>query len=93
MTAYDYDKSDFVVDHDDGWKGVIKKEILGEPVPVFFEGREFSGVNNFDKYLTQKYGDYMTIPPHDKRHQHNFYYLNLDKPYKDFNESEVDNSI
>lgn len=93
MTAYDYDKSNLVVDHDDGWKGVLKKEILGTPKPVEFEGKEFAGIEQYDKYLSQKYGDYMTIPPHDKQHQHNFYYLNLNKPYKEFNESEVNNSI
>ena len=93
MTAYNYDKSSLVVDHDDGWKGVLSKEIIGEPTPVMFEGKEFMGIEQYDKYLSQKYGDYMTIPPHNKIHQHNFYYLNLNKPFKDFNESDVDNSI
>jgi lipopolysaccharide cholinephosphotransferase len=93
MTAYDYDKSRLIVDHDDGWRGVMQKEILGEPTPVIFEGKEFLGVENFDKYLSQKYGDYMTIPPHNDQHQHNFYYLNLEKPYREFDESDVDHSI
>lgn len=93
QTAYDYDKSNFVVDHDDGWKGVLKKEILGKPTAVMFENNEFLGLEHSDEYLSQKYGDYMTIPPHGKQHQHNFYYLNLEKSYKDFDESEINNSI
>ena len=93
MTAYDYEKCIYVVDHDDGWKGVLKKEILGNPIPISFEENSFWGVEQYDKYLSQKYGDYMTIPPHDKQHQHNFYYLNLNKPFSEFDESDVDNSL
>ena len=93
MISYDYDKCELVVDHDDGWKGVVRKDIVGEPTPTLFEGKEYCGVEKYDSYLTIKYDDYMTIPPLSKQHQHNFYYLNLEKPYRDFNESDIDNSI
>lgn len=93
MMSYDYDKSNLVVDHDDGWKGVLKKEIIGKPTPIMFEGYEFLGVEQYDKYLSQKYGDYMMIPPHNKQHQHNFYYLNLNKSYLEFDESDVNHSL
>lgn len=82
---WDYDQSDFIVDHDDGLKGVMPKSLLGEPTPVLFEGQMVMGVQNPDKYLTQKYGDYMTIPPGPKQRQHNFHLLDLEHSYKSYN--------
>ena len=35
-----------------------------------FEDSEFNIPVNYDKYLTLFYGDYMTIPPEDKRQDH-----------------------
>lgn len=35
-------------------------------------------------YLSRKYGDYMIVPPGDHRRQHNFHYLDLDHPYRNF---------
>ena len=32
-----------------------------------FEGHSFLGVRDYDKYLTQWYGDYMKLPPEDQR--------------------------
>ena len=86
MKAYDYEKCDLVVDHDDGWNGVMKKEILGRPTPIMFEGHDFYGIEQKDTYLKQKYGDYMTIPKQNHQHQHNFHYLDLNKPYREYNE-------
>lgn len=37
---------------------------------VTFEGREFSAPKEPDTYLRKQYGDYMTIPPKDKRATH-----------------------
>ena len=93
MLEYDYDECHLVIDHDDGWKGVVEKDVIGEPTPVVFEGKEYWGVENYDSYLRQKYDDYMQLPPLSAQHQHNFHYLNLEKPYRDFNESDIDNSI
>ena len=38
----------------------------------------------YDAYLSQKYGDYMTIPKQSGQRQHNFHYLDLNKPYRNF---------
>lgn len=46
-------------------KQYMKKEIYGEPVLYDFSGRKYFGVNNFDSYLSQLYGDYMTPAPHN----------------------------
>lgn len=80
---WDFDSSDYVVDHDDGLKGVMPKALLGTPTPILFEGKQVMGVENPDAYLSQKYGDYMTIPPGPKQRQHNFHLLDLEKSYKD----------
>ncbi|WP_448779044.1 LicD family protein [Bacteroides congonensis] len=84
MTKYDFDSCPLVCDYDDGMKGIMPKEILGTPTPVLFEGEEVWGVQEYDAYLTRKYGDYMTIPKQSGQRQHNFHYLDLDKPYRDF---------
>ncbi len=38
--------------------------------PIRFEGREFSGPANPDGYLRRVFGDYMQIPPPEKRQVH-----------------------
>lgn len=40
---------------------------------VSFEGKEFSAPKNVDAYLKNIYGDYMTLPPVDKRRVHAVY--------------------
>ena len=82
--AYDYEKSDFVLDYDDGFSGIIRKNILGTPQPVEFEGHEVMGVEHYDDYLRTKYGDYMKMPSHDHQRQHNFFYLDYNLPYRQY---------
>ena len=62
----------------------MQKSILGTPTPYDFEGFKALGVEQYDTYLSNKYGDYMVIPPHDNQRQHNFYYLDYDLPYKNY---------
>ena len=35
-----------------------------------FEDTEFNGVTDYDSYLSHLYGDYMQLPPEEKRHIH-----------------------
>ena len=84
--ACDFETSRWVVDHDDGWKGVISKDIVGTPTPVLFEGCKLNGYEQADSYLAQKYGDYMKIPDIKHQRQHNFNYLDLNKPYREYHE-------
>ena len=37
---------------------------------ILFEGREYSAIKEWDYYLRKLYGDYMTLPPIDKRRVH-----------------------
>jgi lipopolysaccharide cholinephosphotransferase len=83
---YPYDESSQVLDYDDGMRGIISKRVLGEPTPVNFEGETVMGVERWDEYLTAKYGDYMTIPPHDDQRQHNFFYLDYELPYRQYHD-------
>jgi len=87
--AYDYDKSDYVLDYDDGVDGVLPKRVLGTPQPVEFEGHWVMGVEHADEYLRQKYGDYMVVPPHDHQRQHNFFYLDYNLPYRQYHDQRA----
>lgn len=80
---YDYDQSKFIVDHDDGLKGVMAKTLLGAPTPVNFEEEMVWGVEHPHEYLTQKYGEYMVIPDGNHQRQHNFHLLDLEHSFKE----------
>lgn len=86
---YDYDKCRIFSGHDGPWRDVMPRSYVGEPVPIEFEGRMFWGVSSPDSYLTHVYGDYMTLPPEEKRRQHDFYYLNYDLPYREYNDERA----
>lgn len=38
--------------------------------PIKFEGVEFQGIKDYDSYLSFKFGNYMELPPEDKRKVH-----------------------
>lgn len=46
---------------------VRKKSDLYPPVKAEFEGKEYNVPNHYDYLLKQIYGDYMTLPPEEKR--------------------------
>ena len=78
---FDYERESLVIDHDFGSRGVMSKQLLGEPTPILFEGQTVMGVACPDEYLSRIYGDYMQLPPEEKRKQHLFYYLDLETPF------------
>lgn len=84
MTKKGFEESTHIVDHDDGSRGVMPKDILGEPTPVKFEDATVTGYAKAHEYLKNKYGDYMQVPDGDHQRQHNFYYMDLEHPYRDF---------
>ena len=89
MLKYDFNQCDLCVNYDDGWRGIMPKTCYGKPTPILFEGQELMGVEQADQYLTNTYGDYMTIPPHDHQRQHNFYYLNYNLPYREYQDNRA----
>ena len=84
MTQYKFDDCEQVIDYDSVFRGIVAKKILGEPKEYEFEGKKFLGVSDAHQYLTEMYGDYMTPPPKEKQIQHNFYYITLELPYREF---------
>lgn len=45
----------------------VKDEIYGKPVKLKFENMEFNAPCKYKEYLTILYGDYMKLPPEEKR--------------------------
>ncbi len=58
--------------------------MLGTPTPYNFCGEEFYGVEQVEKYLSEKYGDYMTLPSESGRVQHSVDFLDFDLPFAQF---------
>ena len=51
-------------------KEIIPVQWYGQDVKYAFEDVEFSGLGEYDLYLKHLYGDYMQLPPEDKRKPH-----------------------
>ena len=61
---------------------VYKKEGLIETIDVDFEGRKIPIMKNYDSFLKKMYGDYMKLPPEEKRlPESEVLYLDLDNSY------------
>lgn len=58
--------------HQYGWKShiYVTKDVIYPVREIQFEGHTFFAPNNYDAYLKTLYGDYMQIPPEDKRVTH-----------------------
>ena len=52
------------------WPAVYPAEILKEREKYDFNGYKFYSFKMYDLYLSTAYGDYMTLPPEDKRELH-----------------------
>lgn len=91
MLEYKFDECEYAsVNHNDGLGAMIpKREALGDPTPIEFEGRMLWGLKDNHYYLSKLFGDYMTPPPADKIHQHCFFFMDLDHPYREFDKSQL----
>ena len=91
ITSEDYDNSSLASSFTDGAGKVLPKDVIGVFKPYMFEGHEVMGIADYDRYLRCMYGDtYMTPPPEADRFQHNFDYLDLNNPYRDYRPEEKD---
>ena len=61
------------------YTSIINKSDVYPVKKTKFENLSVSIYKDADKYLTTRYGDYMTLPPEDKRHTHPPYSLIFDK--------------
>lgn len=59
-------------------KEIVPAEYYGEGKMYKFENIELRGLDMYDEYLTYTYGDYMKLPPEDKRKTH-FRIIDLNK--------------
>lgn len=87
LSKYEWDKNNYVVNAYGAWRfrEIMRKDIFGTPTLYDFEGYKFFGVEKYDEYLTNLYGDYMKLPPEEKRKSHhNYKYLNLNLPYEQY---------
>ena len=51
----------------------LPKRVYDEIGTILFEGREYAAPKDYDTYLTSLYGDYMQLPPVEKRVSHHAY--------------------
>ena len=45
---------------------------IADSIDIEFEGKMYKTMVGYDEYLTASYGDYMTLPPVEKRETHHF---------------------
>ncbi len=79
-----FDDSAYVANFVGNWheKEIYKREWLGTPVEVEFEGIKLYGPAMMDEYLTAMYGDWRTPPPPEKQITHHDYLeIDLEKSY------------
>lgn len=67
-----FSSGDFILNYGGYWgeKEIVNKVAFGAPKRYEFEETAFNGVSNSDMYLQRLYGNYMELPPKDKRHHH-----------------------
>ena len=51
----------------------LPKRVYDEIGTILFEGREYAAPKDYDTYLTSLYGNYMQLPPVEKRVSHHAY--------------------
>ena len=61
------------------FRETMETSVQNEFTELEFEGRKFSAIKNYDSYLKNLYGDYMQLPPEEKRITHHMF----DAYYKD----------
>ncbi|MBQ6919085.1 MAG: LicD family protein, partial [Synergistaceae bacterium] len=52
---------------------VCKREVLENLVELEFEGKKYKAPEGYDQWLTLLYGDYMKLPPAEKRVSTHFF--------------------
>lgn len=82
-----FGESDKLANYCGAWgaKEIVPKEWYGEGVALEFEGVKVNAPAEYDKWLTQVYGDYMQLPPEEKRVGHHYTeVIDLEKSYKEY---------
>lgn len=77
-------QSGLIANYYGAWKNkeIVPADWYGEGTPLVFEGMTVTAPKEYDKWLTQVYGDYMQLPPPEKRKSdHKLDVIDLEKPY------------
>lgn len=80
-------KGDYLANYSGAWgiKEIIPKSWYGTGKKWSFEGIDVIIPLEYDKWLTQVYGDYMKLPPIEKRVTHHYTeIIDLKRSYKDY---------
>ena len=68
-----------------GNKDIMPMQWYAEGVQLDFEGLKVTAPKEYDKWLTQTYGNYMELPPAEKRKtQHDTIVIDLEKSYLEY---------
>ena len=76
-----------IANHGGAWgaKEIVPACWYGEGDILQFEGLSVSVPTEYEKWLTQVYGDYMQLPPEDKRCPHHYVdVIDFNKSYKEY---------
>lgn len=79
-----YEESEYIVNLFGAWgvKEISKREWFMEPLLCKFEDTEIFIPSKYHEYLTCMYGNYMKLPPPEKRISHHDYvFMDMEKPY------------
>ena len=74
----------YASDMDGTEKGIVPSDLFARYELKEFDGHEFYVISAYDEYLRLVFGDYMQLPPVDKRKPHHIAYMNLYLPYKEY---------
>lgn len=85
ITRYENEKTTFVV-AGEGAYGLKKETIQRNWIEILteynFETEKYFGISDYNGYLSYFYGDYMTLPPKDKRNHHQRIRINYGDYFK-----------
>lgn len=74
MKYYDYNESEYVTHlFEPNYKRIMSKTYYQDFVLMDFEGKKFYGLKHYHEYLSTYFGDYMQLPPVEKRISHHFF--------------------
>ncbi|SEH64783.1 lipopolysaccharide cholinephosphotransferase [Ruminococcus flavefaciens] len=92
MTKRKDDNLGYIANYLGAWgeREIVPKSTMGVPVLYQFDDTQLYGPEDYDGYLKSLYGKYMELPPKEKRiFKHSFYYLNLNRPYRKYNNKKA----
>ena len=69
------EKTDWLANLHGAWKEkeIVRSELFESVCEYEFDGRKLYGIKDYDSYLKHLYGDYMQLPPEEKRITHHNY--------------------